>query len=65
MNFCDEKEVKRLFKELPFYKASIEKPYIRCLNNINMLRELLFYGQLSLTKTSKALKRYTKNIALK
>ena len=38
MNFCDEKEVKRLFTELPFYNASIEKPYIRCLNNINMLR---------------------------
>ena len=64
MNFCDEKEVKRLFTELPFYNASIEKPYIRCLNNINMLREVLFYGQLSLTKTSKALKRYTRKYSI-
>ena len=31
MSFWNEKETKIFFKELPFYNASIEKPYI----NIN------------------------------
>ena len=34
MSFWDEKETKRLFKELPFYNALIEKPYIKRLNKI-------------------------------
>ena len=38
MSFWDEKEVKRLFKELPFYNVAIEIPYIKRLNNINLLR---------------------------
>ena len=31
------------FKELPFYNASIEKPKIKRLTNINLLAELPFY----------------------
>ena len=34
MSVWDEKEAKRLLKELPFYNALIEKPYIKRLNNI-------------------------------
>ena len=45
MSFWDEKEAKRLFKELPFYSALIEKPYIKCLNNIDMLRDFSFYDE--------------------
>ena len=46
MNVWGKKEVKRSFKELPFYKVLIEKPCTKCLNNINMLRELLFYNEI-------------------
>ena len=42
MSFWDEKEVKKLFQELPFYNASVEKPYIKHLNNIDLLHELPF-----------------------
>ena len=34
MSYWDENEAKILFKELPFYNASIEKSYIKRLNNI-------------------------------
>ena len=42
MSFWDEKEVKKLFQELPFYNAPVEKPYIKHLNNIDLLHELPF-----------------------
>ena len=42
MSFWDEKEEKKLFKELPFYNASIGKSNIKRLNNIDMLREFPF-----------------------
>ena len=46
MSFWNKKEVKILFKKLPYYNASLEKPYIKRLSNIDMLRELSFYYQL-------------------
>ena len=58
MSFWDEAE--RLFKELPFYNASIEKPYIKGLNNIELLRELPFYG-FSIVKTSKVFGGYARS----
>ena len=42
MNFCDEKETKSFFEELPFYNASIEKSYIKRFNNTDLLREVPF-----------------------
>ena len=42
------------FKELPFYKKPIEKPKINCLKNVDLLAELPFHDQLSITKTNKA-----------
>ena len=45
MSVWDEKEVKRSYKELPFYKTLIEKPYTKRLNNIDILRELPFYDE--------------------
>ena len=44
MSFEDENETKRLFKELPFYNTFIKKLYIKLLNDIDMLREFLFYN---------------------
>ena len=61
MSFWDEKEAKKFFKELLFYNALIEKSYIKRLNNIDMLRELPFYNELSIVKTSKAFRRYARN----
>ena len=60
MSFWDEKEAKKLFKEPPCYNASIEKPYIKRLNNINLLQELPFYDELNIIKTSKAFKKLCK-----
>ena len=40
MSFGLKKKTKRLFKELPFYNTSIEKPYIKRLKNTYILREL-------------------------
>ena len=37
MSFWNEKEAKELFEQLSFVNASIEKPYIKRLNNIDML----------------------------
>ena len=45
------------FKELLFYNKPIEKP-VKRLKNIDPLVELLFYEQLSVTKTGQAFKWY-------
>ena len=42
MSFWDGQEAKKMLKELLFYNAFIEKPYIKRLNNIDMHRELPF-----------------------
>ena len=48
LKFWGEKEAKRLFKEFPFYDYNdlIGKPYIKRLNNIDVLREFPFYDEL-------------------
>ena len=53
-----EKEVKRSFKELPFYKTSVEMPDTKRLNNIDTMRELPFYDELNIVETSTAFKGY-------
>ena len=50
MNSCDEE---RLFKELLFYKVSIEKTKIKHLLNIDLLHEFTFYDELILTNLFK------------
>ena len=61
MSFWDEKEAKRLFKELLFYDTLIENSYIKRLNNIDMLREFPFYNELNFVKISKAFKGYARS----
>ena len=46
------------FKELPFFNASIEKPKIKHLKNVDLLAELPFYDQLDIIKTDQAFKGY-------
>ena len=50
-SFWDEKKVKRLFQELPFYNVPIEKPCIKRLNNLDFLHELPLYNELGIVKT--------------
>ena len=64
MGFYNEKEAKRLFKELPFYIVSIKKPYIKRLNNIDILRELRFYNELNTVKTLKAFRGYARSYSI-
>ena len=42
-------------------KNSIEKPYIKRLNNIDILRELPFYNEFGIVRTSKAFKGYARS----
>ena len=46
------------FQELAFYNKPIKKPKVKRLKNTDRLAELLFYGQLSVTKTDQAFKGY-------
>ena len=56
MIFCDKKEAKRSFQELPFYNVLIEKPCIKRIKKIDLLRELPFYDELIMAKISEDLK---------
>ena len=49
------------FKELPFFNASIEKPKIKHLKNVDLLAELPFYDQLNIIKTDQAFKGYARS----
>ena len=53
----NEKEAKSLFQILPFCNVFIEKPEIKKLANTELLHDLPFYDELSITETSKAFKR--------
>ena len=46
------------FKKLPFYNKPIEKPKVKCLENIDRLAELPFYEPLSVIKTDQAFRGY-------
>ena len=59
--FWNEKEAKNLFQTLPFYNVLIEKPEIKKLSNIELLLELPFYDELSITEVSKAFKRHARS----
>ena len=49
------------FKKLPFFNASIEKPKIKRLKNVDLLAELPFYNQLNIIKTDPAFKGYARS----
>ena len=48
------------FKELPFFNASIEKPKIKRLKNVDLLAKLPFYNQLNIIKTDQAFKGHVR-----
>ena len=49
------------FSSTSFYNVLIEKPEIKKLSNIELLHELPFYDELSITEISKAFKRYARS----
>ena len=55
--FKSHSDANSYFKELPFYNKPTERP-IKRLKNIVSLVQLLFYEQLSITKTDQAFKGY-------
>ena len=57
----NEKEAKNLFQILSFYIILIEKLEIKKLSNIELLHELPFYDELSITEVPKAFKRYPRS----
>ena len=50
-----------LCSELSFCNAFIEKPYFKCLNNIDTLLGLLFYYEINRVKTPNAFNGYAKS----
>ena len=63
--FWNEKEAKNPIQMLPFYNVLIENPEIKILSNIELLHELPFYDELSITEVSKAFKRYARSYRVK
>ena len=59
--FLNKKEAKNLFQTLPFYNVLIEKPEIKKTSNTELLHELPFYDELSITEISRAFKRYARS----
>ena len=61
ISFGMKKKQKILFQTLPFYNVLIEKLEIKKLSNIELLHELPFYDELSITEVLKAFKRYARS----
>ena len=53
-------EANEIFKLLPFYDTYIERPRIKKLNNVQLLKELPFYYELSIVKNKTALCGYSR-----
>ena len=47
------------FQILPFYNTFIERPEIKKLPNVQLLKELPFYDELSIVKSNSAFGGYT------
>ena len=51
----------KIFKILPFYKSYIEKPKIKKLSNVKLLKELPFYDDLTIVKNKTAFSGYAQS----
>ena len=54
-----------IFKLLPFYDTYIEKPKIKKLNTVELLKELPFYDELSIVKNKTAFSGYAQSYKIK
>ena len=50
-----------IFKIFPFYDSYIERPKIKKLNNVRILKELPFYDELNIVKNKKAFSGYAQS----
>ena len=46
MGYCNKKEAKESFQELPFYNVLIKNPKIKHLSNIQLLHVLPLFDEL-------------------
>ena len=53
-------DAKKLFQILPFYNTSTERPEIKKLSNVQLLKELPFYDELSIVKSNSAFSGYAR-----
>ena len=51
----------KIFKILPFYDSYIDKPKVKKLNNVQLLKELPFYDRLSIAKNKTAFSGYAQS----
>ena len=52
---------KRIISKLPFYNTFIEKPEIKKLSNMKLLKEFPFYDGLSIIKNLNAFSGYARS----
>ena len=55
----------KIFKILPFYNSHIDKTKAKKLNNVQLLKELPFYDELSIVKNKTAFRGYTQSYKIK
>ena len=54
-------DANKILKILPFFNAYIEKPEVKKLNNVQLLKELPFYDELSIVKNKTAFSCYAQS----
>ena len=54
-------DVNNIFQVLPFYNSCIEKPKVKTLNNVQLLKELPFYDDLNIVKNKTAFICYVRS----
>ena len=54
-------DANKIFKILSFCNTYIEKPEVKKLNNVQLLKELLFYDELSIVKNKTAFSDYAQS----
>ena len=54
-------DANKIFKILPFFNTYIEKPEVKKLNNVQLLKELPFYDELSIAKNKTAFSCYAQS----
>ena len=54
-------DANKIFQASPFYNTFIEKPKVKKLNNVELLKELPFYDELSIVKNKTAFSGYAQS----
>ena len=54
-------DANKIFRILPFFNTYIEKPEVKKLNNVELLKELPFYDELNFVKNKAAFNSYAQS----